>query len=151
ELRLFSLIIKSALDDESGKKDGLGSIASVVTSAVAVILNYFLPIKPADMLIFKLAAISHVKTQGNGSGADIAAATYGGVLEYSSFQADWLLEEIQCTESLTALVEKKWTYLTVKSITIPERLEICRSEEHTSELQSRFDLVRRLQLDTNKS
>jgi len=125
EISPFSLTIKSELDDESGKKYGLGSSAAVVTSAVAAILNYFLPIKPADMLIFKLAAISHVKTQGNGSGADIAAATYGGVLEYSSFQADWLLEEIQCTESLTVLVEKKWTYLTVKSITIPERLEIC--------------------------
>src|SRR5690625_351310 len=150
ELSPFSLIIKSELDDESGKKYGLGSSAAVVTSAVAAILNYFLPIKPADMLIFKLAAISHVKTQGNGSGADIAAATYGGVLEYSSFQADWLLEEIQCTESLTALVEKKWTYLTVKSITIPERLEICigwtGNPASTSDLVNHIFLLKRNEL-----
>jgi len=125
EISPFSLTVKSELDDESGKKYGLGSSAAVVTSIVASMLNYFLPIKPADMLIFKLAAISHVKTQGNGSGADIAAATYGGVLEYSSFQAEWLLEEIKNDKSLTDLVEKKWTYLKINPITIPKELELC--------------------------
>lgn len=121
----FSLTIKSELDDASGKKYGLGSSAAAVTSVVAAILNYFLPIKPADTLIFKLASISHVKTQGNGSGADIAAATYGGVLKYSSFQADWLLREIDQAVTLTELVEKQWPYFTVKPIQIPNELVLC--------------------------
>lgn len=124
EITPFSLAIKSELDDKSGKKYGLGSSAAVVTSVVSAILNYFLPLKPADTIIFKLAAISHVSIQGNGSGADIAAATYGGILQYSSFQADWLLNELKETNSLTELVEKKWKYFTVKSVTFPEDLEI---------------------------
>lgn len=124
EITPFSLSIKSELDDESGKKYGLGSSAAVVTSVVSAILNYFLPLKPADTIIFKLAAISHVSIQGNGSGADIAAATYGGILQYSSFRADWLLNELEKANNLTELVERKWKYFTVKPVTFPNDLEI---------------------------
>src|SRR5699024_2172046 len=70
----FSLSIQSELDDQvTGQKYGLGSSAAVVTSVVTAVLAKFLRRKPDQELIFKLAAISHVKTQGNGSGADIAA------------------------------------------------------------------------------
>src|SRR5690625_4751288 len=69
--------------------------------------------------------MSHVKTQGNGSGADIAASTYGGVLQYSSFQAAWLLEELKRAHTLTALVEKNWEYLTIKQIELPRSLSVC--------------------------
>ena len=124
QLDPFSLTIKSELDDVSGKKYGLGSSAAVVTSVVSAILNYFLPVKPSDTLIFKLASISHVKVQGNGSGADIAASTYGGMLEYASFQAEWLLEELETMSSLTELVEKKWTYFHVKPLPVSEKLKI---------------------------
>src|SRR5699024_1912150 len=125
QLDPFSLTIKSELDDISGKKYGLGSSAAVVTSVVSAILNHFLPVKPSDTLIFKLASISHVKVQGNGSGADIAASTYGGMLEYASFQAEWLLKELETIRSLTELVEKKWTYFHVKSLPLSEKMKIC--------------------------
>lgn len=145
----FSLKIKSELDDVSGKKYGLGSSAAVVTSVIAAILNYFLPINPADTLIFKLASISHVKTQGNGSGADIAAATYGGILQYSSFQADWLIEEIEQETTLTELVEKKWTYFSVQPIELPEELELCIG--WTGNPASTSDLVNKiLELKSNQ-
>lgn len=125
EITPFSLTVRSELDDASGKKYGLGSSAAVVTSVVTAILSAFLPIKPSRTLIFKLAAISHVKIQGNGSGADIAASTYGGVLEYASFQAEWLLKEIEVAHSVTELVEKKWTYYDVEPLTVPKPLDIC--------------------------
>src|SRR5690625_6487725 len=70
----ITLTIKSELDDESGVKYGLGSSAAVVTSVISALLTQFLPEEPSAMLIFKLAAISHVKTQGSGSGADVAAS-----------------------------------------------------------------------------
>jgi len=121
----FSLTVKSELDDESGIKYGLGSSAAVVTSVITAMLKKFLPGTPSRNLIFKLSSIAHVKTQGNGSGADIAASTYGGVLEYSSFQADWLLNQYKTVNSLTELIKKDWNYLSIKRIEIPEQIFIC--------------------------
>lgn len=121
----FKLSIRSELDDdESGKKYGLGSSAAVVTSAVEIILKRFLTTNPTEELIFKLAAVAHVITQGNGSGADVAASTYGGVLQYSSFQAEWLIEEYERAKSITELVEKKWEYFTVKRLQLPNNVHM---------------------------
>src|SRR5690625_3406553 len=76
-----SISIRSELNDQkTGAKYGLGSSAAVVTSIISAMLEKFLNEKPEKQLIFKLAAIAHVRAQGSGSGADIAASTYGGVL-----------------------------------------------------------------------
>ncbi|GGB35564.1 phosphomevalonate kinase [Lentibacillus populi] len=120
----FHLSIKSELEDASGVKYGLGSSAAVVTSVVAAILHKYLP-APSAELIFKLAAVAHVKTQGSGSGADVAASSYGGILRYSSFQADWLLENYQKTSSLSELLESDWRYFSVKPIVLPKNVYIC--------------------------
>ncbi|WP_420855424.1 phosphomevalonate kinase [Virgibacillus indicus] len=121
----FSLTIKSELDDASGIKYGLGSSAAVVTSVITAVLKKYLHKNPEAELIFKLASIAHVKTQGNGSGADVAASSYGGILEYSSFQAEWLREAYQNTATLTELLEKEWIYFSVQPITLPENIYVC--------------------------
>lgn len=120
----FKLTIKSELDDKSGRKYGLGSSAAVVTAVISAILKRFSPKPPPAELIFKLAAIAHVVIQGNGSGADIAAASYGGVIEYTSFQAEWLLAEYEKKDSLTALIEKNWVYFSIKRVTLPPDLQM---------------------------
>jgi phosphomevalonate kinase len=124
-LKPFTLNIKSELDDRSGIKYGLGSSAAVVTAVITAILNLHLTERPSPILIFKLAAISHVETQGNGSGADIAASTYGGILQYSSFQAEWLLTELKNHHTLTSLIERDWTYLSIEQIEFPRDLSMC--------------------------
>lgn len=121
----FELTIKSELDDASGIKYGLGSSAAVVTSVITAVLKKYLPRDPAAELIFRLAAISHVKTQGNGSGADVAASSYGGMLQYSSFQAEWLGREFENTASLVELLKKDWTYFSVKPVQLPKDIYIC--------------------------
>lgn len=121
----FHISIRSELDDVSGRKYGLGSSAAVVTSVVTAILTKFLPKEPSEKLIFSLAAISHVKTQGSGSGADVAASSYGGFLQYASFQADWLQEAYYQAESITDLVNKEWPYFHVQPITLPADLHMC--------------------------
>lgn len=122
----FSLTVNSELDDnESGLKYGLGSSAAVVTSLITAILTKFLPHPPAQEVIFKLAAISHIKTQGNGSGADIAASTYGGVLTYTSFQAEWLKGQLQEETSLVKLIQKKWKYLSIERVQFPSTIQVC--------------------------
>ncbi|WP_234028470.1 phosphomevalonate kinase [Lentibacillus sp. Marseille-P4043] len=121
----FHLSIKSELDDESGVKYGLGSSAAVVTSVIAAVLHKYLPTKPSAELVFKLAAIAHVKTQGSGSGADVAASLYGGFLRYSSFQAEWLLEHYLKAKSLTELLEEDWRYFSIKPIELPKDVYLC--------------------------
>ncbi|WP_084063210.1 phosphomevalonate kinase [Ornithinibacillus halophilus] len=121
----FHLSIKSELDDGAGKKYGLGSSAAVVTAVISSILHAFYPEKAIPKLIFKLASITHVKTQGNGSGADVAASSYGGFLEYSSFQAEWLAKNYQELGSLRELLQRDWKYLSIKPVSLPQEIYVC--------------------------
>src|SRR5699024_7410508 len=125
ELTSFHLRIKSELDDENGVKYGLGSSAAVVTSAVAAILHQLSQENATDETIFKLAAIAHVTTQGNGSGADVAASSYGGLLKYTSFQAEWLLEAYDKANSLQELLAMNWTYFSIGAVPVPEDIHFC--------------------------
>ncbi len=125
-LHPFSLTITSELDDnDSGLKYGLGSSAAVVTSIVTAILTKFLPESPTREMIFKLASIAHIKTQGNGSGADIAASTYGGVINYTSFQAEWLNEELNKQPKIVELVHNNWKFLSIKPMKFPSNIQVC--------------------------
>ncbi|GIN69549.1 hypothetical protein J14TS2_00240 [Bacillus sp. J14TS2] len=117
--------VRSELDDTGGRKYGLGSSAAVATAVVSAILKRFLPHEPSKQLIFKHASISHVITQGNGSGADVAASSHGGLLRYSSFQADWLLRAYNDANTITKLAESDWPYFTVKPIKLPETIHMC--------------------------
>ena len=120
----FTLSIRSELDDVSGRKYGLGSSAAVTVAVVSAILEYVLPEKPKAELVFKLAATAHVLVQGSGSGADVAASAYGGVLRYVSFQADWLLAAWEENTSITALVHGDWPYLQLTPVTIPDSIAV---------------------------
>ena len=121
----FDLTITSDLDDVSGKKYGLGSSGAVTTAVVKAILEFLHTDEITEDLIFKLSSIAHVKVQGNGSGADVAASSYGGWLEYASFQAEWLLEEIGKGKSISRLVKRNWQYFKLEKLTFPEDLHMC--------------------------
>lgn len=123
-VRPFSLSVRSELDDASGVKYGLGSSAAVTTSVVAAILHAHLQEAPAKDLLFRLAVVAHVRTQGTGSGADIAASVYGGMIEYTSPQADWLLAADEDANSITELIASDWPYASVKEVNIPENIHI---------------------------
>lgn len=145
------LSVHSELDDTGGRKFGLGSSAAVATSVVSAILKRFLPHEPSKQLIFKLASISHVITQGNGSGADVAASSYGGLLQYSSFQADWLWRAYNDADTITKLAESDWSYFTVKPINLPATIHMCigwtGSPASTSSLVKKFRALK----DSNPS
>ncbi len=146
----FHLKVRSELDDTGGQKYGLGSSAAVVTAVIAAVLKKFLPQKASQQLIFKLASISHVITQGNGSGADVAASSHGGMLQYSSFQADWLLDAYDKAGTITELAGSDWPYFSLSPTRLPENLHICigwtGSPASTSSL---IQKIRRLK-DTNE-
>ena len=100
EIKPVHIHVRSELQDETGIKYGLGSSAAVTVAVVRGLLTYLLPKQPSSDLVFKLAAIAHVTTQGSGSGADIAASAYGGMLQYASFQAEWLLRRSALSRKL---------------------------------------------------
>ena len=78
----------------------------------------------ALMKLFKLSAIAHAKTQGNGSGADIAAVVYGGWIKYSTFGAKWLLTELKKESNITELIEMPWPDLVIGKLSPPEELKL---------------------------
>lgn len=126
-LHPFHLQIESELDDpSSGKKYGLGSSAAVVAAVISAVLCFHSQGKESPTLdeIFKLSAIAHVKTQGSGSGADIAAAVYGGWLEYSALSSKWALKELEQGEKLTKMIEKPWPNLSIISLSAPTSLQL---------------------------
>ncbi len=123
----FILSIKSDLNDSiTGKKYGLGSSAAIVTSVIAAVLYIHGEYNNKEDLqkIFKLAAIAHLKTQGNGSGADIAAAVFGGWIQYSSYSAPWLLDRIEEGLSIKELLDIKWSNLYIERLICPQNLQL---------------------------
>ena len=125
EIDDFNLAVRSELDDASGVKYGLGSSAAVVVAVVTAIMVRFTKDEPDKDIIFKLAALAHVNIQGSGSGADIAASVYGGILQYSSFQAEWLLQASKNVSSIHELLEMDWVYLSIKRLTLPATVSFC--------------------------
>lgn len=126
KLLTFKLEIKSELDDPStGKKYGLGSSAAVVVAVISAILQLHMGEKESPTLdeIFKLSALAHLKTQNSGSGADIAAAVYGGWLEYSAFSTKWIFKELELGKKLTEMIEKPWPNLSIRKLTVPPLLQ----------------------------
>ena len=123
----FHLAVTSELDDPSGRKYGLGSSAAIVVAVVTAMLKLHESEKQTSNpeKIFKLAAIAHFKTQGNGSCADIAASTFGGWLHYTAFQSKWLIEKIDKESSITNLLTAAWPMLSISSITPPNNLTFC--------------------------
>lgn len=123
----FMLHIKSELNDPTtGKKYGLGSSAAIVVAIISSILSFHGEFTSDLDLekIFKLSAIAHLKTQRNGSGTDIAAAVYGGWIQYSTYSSKWLLKEMKREENIINLMEMPWPNLFVGKLTPPDELKL---------------------------
>jgi len=75
-----------ALHDETGRKLGLGSSAAATVAQLGAraLAKGDDPRDPAvrDRL-FRAARAEHARAQGGGSGVDVAASVYGGVLRYA--------------------------------------------------------------------
>jgi len=76
----------SALHDEQGRKLGLGSSAASLVArraAHAVVRGADLRSATVREALFLEARASHARSQGGGSGVDVAASVHGGALVYS--------------------------------------------------------------------
>lgn len=115
----FHIKISSNLDDlDTGKKYGLGSSAAVVVGTIGATLDYFKQMNWQEdrSKLYKLAILSHLKTQGNGSGIDIAAAVYGGWIYYTRYDITWVKAQMKEGLSLTTLIAMNWPNMVVEQL-----------------------------------
>jgi phosphomevalonate kinase len=81
----LEIVVDSSALFEGTDKLGLGSSAAVTVAATALALgadHEVLPVIDRE-LVSTIAYEVHARVQGGGSGADVAAAVHGGVIEYS--------------------------------------------------------------------
>jgi len=85
---MFKSRIKSgftiAINSDFSSTLGLGSSAAVTIATVAALGNWLYSKKLAPKKILVIAKQAMLNVQGIGSGADLAASLYGGVLNYNS-------------------------------------------------------------------
>jgi phosphomevalonate kinase len=87
-----------ALHDEAGSKLGLGSSAAavVVSHAARMFGRGEDPRHPSvRAALFRHARESHARQQGGGSGVDVAASVFGGVLRYTLERAAPVLHAVE--------------------------------------------------------
>lgn len=122
ELMFYDLSIKSDLEDDQGRKYGLGSSAAVTVSTIQVLCDFY-DIKINDLQLFKLSSIVHYRINSNGSGGDLAASIYGGFISFKTFDRKWLKKMMQ-TSKINALINTDWPYLKIQNLTLPENLSL---------------------------
>lgn len=141
--RPFQMSLESQLNDPySGISLGLGSSAAVVVALVKGLLLAHQSVYKLDVeaLTFKLAYLVHRDVQGNGSGIDIAASCYGGLLLYESLDFVWLEAFFSQTKSLAERVNAPWLGGCVRSLKLPSGIGFTYS--WSGEKASSKDLVK---------
>lgn len=89
ELSFYDIEITSELDDDSGRKFGLGSSAAVTAATVRALDRLYHLHLPTDRLL-KLALLATMKINPMGSGGDVAASLYGGWIRYTALDREWV-------------------------------------------------------------
>lgn len=118
EIAPLHLTLSPALA-EGGVKIGLGGSAATTVAVIAAVLAAFGEATEPG-LVYRLGAIAHLRAQGSGSGIDVAASTFGGLLSFTSHQPDWLKARLAEENSLRALVEAPWPHLRLIPLSWPE-------------------------------
>lgn len=122
ELQVYDLDITSELDDDSGRKFGLGSSAAVTVATVrALCQHYQLGLTRMEQL--KLALLASIEVQRSGSGGDVAASMFGGWIAYTSFDRRWARRQRTMRPALD-LVRDTWPGLSVRPLNPPDHLRL---------------------------
>ncbi|MEZ4359039.1 MAG: hypothetical protein R3B48_02585 [Kofleriaceae bacterium] len=104
--RAAALTVDTAAFASHGRKLGLGSSAAATVAAAALALAAEGE-APDAAEVFELAAAAHGDAQGRrgarGSGADLAACTYGGALAFARRGGDVSIEPLPAPRSITLL------------------------------------------------
>lgn len=119
----YSLDVQSDLDDQaSGAKYGLGSSGAVTVATVKAVLSYH-SYQPDALLVYQLAALAQTQLGMAGSFGDLAASSFGDLVAYHSVDRAWLAGKM-AELSLLDLLETDWKGLSIRSIQLPEGIDL---------------------------
>lgn len=147
-LRLSQMQLSTAELETNGRKLGLGSsaAAAVVTAAAAgVAAGLDLNAPAAKAQIFGLAKMGHRALSPRGSGADIAAAVYGGTLLFQLAEPKPIVTDLAWPEGLRMSVI--WTTVSARTSDFLDELFLFKErhpvsyaqcQRHLSEASQRF-------------
>lgn len=117
-LRNYHLHITSDLNNETGSKLGLGSSGAVTVATVQGLLQFY-DVDFTDELIYKLSVLAQLQLGINSSFGDLAAITYTGWIEYTSFERETVLEQFNLY-SVKETIEMEWPHLNIERLHIPD-------------------------------
>lgn len=122
-LGFHDITISSELDDQSGRKFGLGSSAAVTAATVRALDRFYALDLPTEQLL-KLALLATVRINPMGSGGDVAASLYGGWIRYAALDRDWLRARLDDGAALSELLATAWPGLSVRRLPTPSTMRL---------------------------
>lgn len=121
-----------------GKKIGLGSSGVIMLALISSILLEH-DVKVSNLKKFKLAILCQERLGLLGSGGDLAAASYTGLVYYRSYDFDWFSVQDKSFD----LLEIKWPGLIIKQIALDSKQELLvawtKTENDTNEYLKVFN------------
>lgn len=116
----FDLSLESDLDAEDGTKYGLGSSGAVTVATIKAVLQFY-GAKASDLLVFKLSVLSQMSLGISSSFGDVAASTYTGWIQYTSFDRDFV-RNLSEERSITEAVSAYWPKIMIKRLNVSKKL-----------------------------
>lgn len=111
----FELFIDSQLDDKAtGKKYGLGSSGALCVAVTKALLQAY-GIHDTPLRVYKLAVITQLALQSNGSFGDIAVSAFQQLIHYQNVSTQWLHKQLETT-CLLEVVAMNWNDLIIEPI-----------------------------------
>lgn len=117
-LNNYQVTIQSELEHDTGHKLGLGSSGAVTVAIIQGLLEYY-NVPVSDLLIYKLSVLSQLRLGVNSSFGDLAAITYTGWLQYTSFDREVVSDYLK-THSITETLELEWPHLDIKRLDVSD-------------------------------
>lgn len=118
----------SAAVGKSCVKLGFGSSAAAVVALTSALFKFYgenITSLHAKEKIYKISAISHYLAQGKvGSGFDVAASTFGGIVVYKRFAPEWLEKQINSGRDLEKIIEVPWPGFSIERLSQSGGMEI---------------------------
>jgi phosphomevalonate kinase len=118
----FEMIITGGdLTDSAGRKLGVGSSAATTVATVAA-LDVFYDLGLDSMDRFRLAMLATLRVNPNGSGADVAASTWGGWVAYTAPDRTQLAAVAE--QGVVSALHSNWSGLSVQQLPPPKRTRV---------------------------
>lgn len=120
ELKTYDMQFTSELDHELGHKLGLGSSGAVTVATVQALLQLY-EVDASDLLVYKLSVLAQLQLGINSSFGDLAAITYTGWIQYTSFDRKAVFEHFNLYSTVETIA-MEWPALEIKQLDVSDKI-----------------------------